>query len=361
MSLATKPKLDSRRLQIAYDRLKEGVESGDLPVGLLAVASADGLIRCEGYGPGGPISTDGIYLLASITKPILATAVMQLVEAGKVLLDDSVVKYIPEFGQNHKETVKVWHLLTHTSGLDSGYMDTPPPPARNADLAQPPSLPTAADDLAGVCQTFLRFKPGTRFEYCNCAFRVLGEIIRRQSGLDYPEYLAKNVFELTGMVDTSFKPGASQSARVLPVVDFPPMPGGIDFFVSLATPAGGLFSTAADLVAFGQAYLRGGLGQNGRLLGPATIAAMTRLQTQGIFEHSTDSPQPVHWGLGFAKTSPGPRLLLSPAAFGHGGATGTHLLIDPENNLVMVYLTNRWDLSSAVKDRVLNAVMASLE
>ncbi len=88
---------------------------------VLAVANGQEAVRCEGYGPHGPIGTDGIYLLASVSKPIVATAVMRLVERGKLLIDDPVVRYIPEFGVNGKQDVRIWHLLTHTSGLDEGY------------------------------------------------------------------------------------------------------------------------------------------------------------------------------------------------------------------------------------------------
>ncbi len=339
-------KLNPERLQVAYDLLREHVASGTLPVGLLAVADRREVLRCEGYGPSGPIDPAGIYLLASITKPIVATAVMQLVERGKLLVDDPVARHIPEYAVNDKGKVKVWHLLTHTSGMDEGY---------TARLGSR----TPEADLRGACETFLRFAPGSRYEYCNAAFRVLGELVTRLGGQPYPDYLREHVFEPAGMVDTAFWPEPAKRQRVLPVADFPDDLVSVEAFAAAAHPAGGLFSTAADLVAFGQAYLNGGRGRHGRLLGPATIATMTCLHTAGIADNATGEPA---WrGLGWSKVSPRQGLLLAPAGYGHGGATGTHLWIDPENELVLVFLTNRWGLDSGVKQRILNAVMAAIE
>ena len=350
MSTTSSLRVNVERLEVAYDLLRDGVASGILPVGLLAVADRSEVIRCGGYGPDGQIGTDGIYLLASITKPIVATAIMQLVERGKLLIDDPVVKHIPEFGVNRKDGVKIWHLLTHTSGLDDGYW------------GQMKSGATPADDVRGACQTFLRFPPGSRYEYCNVSFTVLGELIARASGMTYPDYLREHVFRPAGMVDTSFRPEPAKSARVQPVHDFADLFGGLEGFISMALPAGGLFSTAADLVAFGQAFLDGGKGRRGRLLAPPTIGLMTRLHTEGLLEYPAGGePVPAYYGLGWAKTSPRQGTLLSPSGYGHGGATGTHLWIDPQTELVMVFLTNRWGVDGRTKQCIMNAVMAALE
>ena len=359
-------RVSPERLDAAFDLVRAGVARGTLPVGLLAVATRDEILRREAYGPRGPIGTDGIYLLASISKPIVSTAIMQLVEQGKLLLDEPVARYIPEFGVRGKEDVRIWHLLTHTSGLDSSYQELPPPSVGADQTGEPPRLPTPADDLRGVCWSFLRFPPGSRFEYCNVSFRILGEIVTRLSGLPYPEYLARHVFAPAGMTDTTFDPfaDAARAERALPVHDFPDFPGGLPFFVSMLIPAGGLYSTAADLVALGQAYLNGGRGKNGRVLGPMAISTMTRRWTEGIFDpngNGSGAPTEAHWGLGWALSSPRRRILSSASCYGHGGATGTHLLVDPEAGLVVVFLTNRWDLPDREKSPILNAVFGAVE
>ncbi len=346
---AATPKLNPQRLQVAYDLLREGVESDELPVGLLAVANRQELVCCEAYGPDGEIATDGIFLIASITKPIVATAIMQLVEQGKLLIEDPVVKYIPEFGVNGKTGVKVWHLLTHTSGMAEDYWQ------------QRDVQPTAEMILQGALQSCLRFPPGSRFEYCNGAFCVLGELIRRASGMSHQEYLREHVFGPAGMPDTSFKLEPEKRARLLPVRDFPEMPGGMDAFAAMELPAGGLFSTAADLVAFGQTCLNGGMGKYGRVLGPAALRAMTGLHTQGILVHKEGEALPACWGLGWEKAVPQEGRLVTPAGYGHGGMTGTYLWIEPDLGLAVVFLTNRVGLDGRRRKAVVNAVMAALE
>lgn len=340
--------IDPERLQVAYDLLREGVSRGELPVGLLAVAGGREMVRCEAYGPTGEIETGAIFLIASITKPIVATAIMQLVEQGKLLIEDPVVRYIPEFGVNGKAGVKVWHLLTHTSGMADDYW------------REQGAQPTPRRNLEGALQTHLRFPPGSRMEYSNVSYTILAELIDRLSGLSYPDYLRERVFRPAGMMDSSFCPEPEKRARVLSVLDFPEYPGGLDGFMALALPAGGIFSTAADLVAFGQAYLNSGMGRYGRLLSPASLRVMTSLHTEGIAEQRNGEAAPACWGLGWEKAVPREGRLLSSAGFGHGGMTGGYLWIDPEAGLVVAFLTNRANLDGRRRKAIINAVMASV-
>lgn len=358
MSDAACHQLNPGRLEIAYARLRAAVEAKDLPVGLLAVATSRETVRCEGYGPAGRIGDDGIYLLASITKPVVGTAIMQLVEEGRLLVDDPVVRYIPEFAVNGKSGVKVWHLMTHTSGLDEGYQSEQP----SADQ-RPPDVPLDELDLRRAIGTYLKFPPGSRWEYCNVGFRILGELIRRLAGKPYQEYLQERVFTPAGMVDSTFTPAPTQLGRVLPVADMPKEFGDdpLRTFVAFQTPAGGLFSTAADLVALGQAYLNGGKGKRGRILGPAAIRLMTSVQTDGISVYDQGVPYPIRWGLTWSKTQPRDGLLFSPETYEHGGATGTQLWIDPARDLVVVFLTNRWGSDGHAKRLIANAVLGALE
>ena len=342
------PRLDPGRLQPAYDLLQDLVARGELPTGLLAVAGARDTPRCEAYGPGGAIPTDGIYWIASITKPVIATAIMQLVERGRLLIEDPVARHVPEFAVNGKEGVTLWHLLTHTSGLSD-------------DLWNGTASPTTPElDLQGACAAPLRFPPGSRHQYSNPGFRVLGEVVRRASGQPHPDYLRREVFEPTGMAETTFRPDLSDP-RLVMVPDMMSMPGGVEGFIALETPSGGLFSTAADLVAFGQAFLNQNRGRNGRLLSPAAIRVMTRLHTQGICSYGNGQPVPQYYGLSWEKAAPHEARLLSPSGFGHGGMAGTYLWIDPDADLVVVFLTNRINWDRRGRKAVLNAVMAALE
>lgn len=347
--------LDPTRLQLAFDRAGQAVQAQEVPAAVLAVANSRELIGCQAFSrPGGDqVAEDSIFLLASISKPITATAVMQLVEDGRLVLSDPLTRYIPEFAQPGKPTVTAWHLLTHTSGMEEmGWWE---------GLAM-----AGADARAHVqaaCRSPLHFVPGTRYEYCTLSFFVLAELVARLSGTPFQEYLRRRVLDPLCMADTSFDPGR-QNPRAVPVHDYAADAGANEAalrrWVSLAVPGGGLWSTAADLVAFGQAYLNGGRHAGGYLLGPATIELMTREHTTGLVELIEGQAQAAHHGLGWGKASLNGKMPGSPRAFEHGGATGTLLWVDPQWDLVFVFLTSQWGIEEHVNRAVLQAVYSAL-
>jgi serine-type D-Ala-D-Ala carboxypeptidase len=349
--------IDTDRLHYAVAAAEAAVRDGGYPSAVIAAANAERtfLTHVATHPERAPVTLDSIFLLASITKPIVATAVMRLVEQGRLTLADPIVKYIPEFETFGKGGVTVWHLLTHTSGLDESGL------WREMMFEQRAS---ASDLLRIACRSALRYAPGTRYEYNTLTFMLLGELLERLSGLTYPEYLRREIFEPLGMRGTSFAPQGDQQARAMPIYsaqneqDFE---SKIAYFISTAAPGGGLWSTAADLVAFGQALLRGGSSNGYHLLAPASIAMMTRLHTAGMTETQDDGTVvPALYGLGWGKPSPNDSLLAAPSAFSHGGVTGTLLLIDPAWDLVFVFLTNSWAIDGRGPDLVANAIYGAL-
>lgn len=343
--------------QRACDVMREGIERGEAHSAILAVANARKILRMEAApsteGAERP-TADSIYLLASITKPFIGVAILQLVEQGRLLLSDPIVKHIPEFGRYGKEGVTIWHLMTHTSGMAEEPMNT---------LIE--QRASAEAHLKAAYDTVLHFSPGSEYQYCNISFWVLGEIIHRLSGEPYPEYLQQHVMRPLGMCDTAFSYTGEQSQRVLPV--HAASPGqepnlDVDYFASLNVPAGGLCSTCADLVAFGQALLNGLQGRleagRPRLLTRAAMRTMTSLHTAGLRERGTNNP--ANYGLCVSKPSVPPRSLGAASGFGHGGATATLLWIEPEYDLVYVFLTNVWGQTTRVAHLALDAVLAEL-
>jgi CubicO group peptidase (beta-lactamase class C family) len=341
-------RFDPELLGAAFAVVEEGVSSGELPSGVLAVATGEKTVRLEAFGP---VKTDSLFLLASISKPIFATAVMRLVERGRIRLNDPVAAIIPEFAVRGKEDVRLWHLLTHTSGLDEA-----------SGLGLWGHADRAALTAASI-QAPLRFRPGSQYGYCNASFFVMGELIRRLSGRDDAAYLREEVLEPLGMRDTSYQP--PDSPRVVPVQALPwPQDPTLEYFRGLRWGAAGLWSTAEDLIRFGQAFLGGGAANGQRVLAPATVRAMTTLQTGDMVETRALGDGPAYYGLGFGKTGPdnsgGPSTeLRSSEGFGHGGATGTSLWVEPELDLVVVFLTNRWGLDAPHASRALNAAIAA--
>jgi CubicO group peptidase (beta-lactamase class C family) len=293
------------------------------------------------------VALDSVFAIASISKPITACAIMQLVEQGKLLLHRPIATYLPEFGKNGKERVTTFHLLTHTSGLDESRW------AASRFSGQPEIGPCFEE----ACNTSLSFEPGTKCRYGTLSFSVMGELITRLSGQPYPDYLREHLFAPLGMRDTGFDP--SGTGRAVPVHNFGDT-AQLARFIERAIPGGGMWSSAADLVAFGQALLRGGKREGHEILGPATIAAMTRLQVAEMTDWGDGNLVPFNYGLGWGKSAHVPGNIGSQHSYEHGGATGTLLWIDPDWDLIFVYLTNKWGDDSETARYALNAVYGSL-
>ena len=351
-------RLDPDRLQGAFDIVAEQVAGGLIPSGVLAIADADGLVRIEAFSGIDQAAPDSIYLLASITKPIVATAVLQLVERGRLVLSMPIQRLIPEFaphaaapGLPGGEVITARHLLVHTSGI----VDI------DAELLQR-ERPDRRRLLEIACTFPLHFAPGTQFEYNSLSFVVLGELIRRLDGRDYPAYLADALFAPLGMRSTAFSPvDPARAVRSL----FPGFPTELQpvvaaFYDSMQAPGGGLWGSAADVVAFGRAMLRGGELDGWRVLGRPFVELMTREQTAGVFEAGTPPRAPTY-GLGWGLPALGGAMPGSPRTFGHGGATGTRLWIDPDAGLVIVYLTNSWTVGETASLAAIAAVYGALD
>jgi len=350
--------VDKNRLDKAFAVVERAVMAGEASSGVLAVADHRSLLDCRAYSAPGvekAATEDTVFLIASISKPIVGTMLMQLVDDGAVTLADPISLYVPEFDAPGKPVVNLWSLLTHTSGLQE---ETWHDVLRRGDLSE-------VNDayLRAACDGSLAFAPRSSYLYCTLSFRLLAEVVARVRGRSYQDELRARVLLPTGMVDTAFDPlevdpRGTRTASVEGVdARFVP------FFTALASPGGGLWSTAADLARFGQAFLNDGQAVGGRLLSPATVSLMTREHTDGLFDFGArDAVPPVkaHYGLAWGKQSYNGWQVGSPRAFGHDGVTGTRLWIDPQYDLVYVYLTNHWESASTLKDRALGAVYGAL-
>ncbi len=351
--------LDKDRLDKAFAVVERAVLSGETPSGVLAVADRHSLLDCRAYSALGaqkPATTDTIFLTASISKPIVATMLMQLVDDGVVTLADPVSLYVPEFEAPGKPAVALWHLLTHTSGLQEETWH---------DVLRRGVLSEVRDAyLRAACDSPLAFTPGSSYLYCTLSFRLLAEAVTRVRGRTYQDELRARVLAPAGMVDTAFDPAEVDPTGLRTSSVEGVDPRFVPFFTTLASPGGGLWSTAADLVRFGQAFLNDGQAAGGPLLSPATVALMTREHTTGLLDLGAvggiTPPVQAHYGLAWSKQAYDGWRVGSPRAFGHDGVTGTRLWIDPEYDLVYVYLTNDWESTSTLKDRALGAVYGAL-
>jgi CubicO group peptidase (beta-lactamase class C family) len=342
-----KLRLDPDRLQPAFDALEARVGPGRASAAVLAIATSDGLVRDEAFGTVGddPAGVDDRFFLASVTKPIVATAVVQLAAEGRISLGQPLRTYLPDLPDGHA-AITAWHVLTHTSGIPDDSFGTW-------------SERTPRDEL--VRRAFTRplaSCPGSTYAYCSISFYLLAELLARADGVDFVESLRRRVLAPMGMTSTSFS-ALDPAATWIPPVGMPQAPSTpgdvvatLEYLASIAMPGGGLWSTAGDLVRFARAYLRGGSLDGERLLPPAFLDLMCTEQTRGILEPPADGVGPARdpaYGLGWGIAARGGDIPCSPRAVEHGGASGTRLFIDPETDLAVVVLTNLWDDAEATR------------
>jgi CubicO group peptidase (beta-lactamase class C family) len=269
--------------------------------------------------------------LASLTKVIgMTSAMMQLVEQGRVSLDAPVQRYLPEWTGPHKADVTVRHLLTHTSGL---------PAFRAYDR-----ITTDADSIATLMMAEpLEALPGARYVYSDIGAYLAGKIVERVSGRRLDRYLAEHVFGPLGMHETMYNPPDSLHPRIAPTEVDPRRGGKLRgrvhderaYYLGGISAHAGLFSSGADLARFARMYLNGGALGAVRLFRPQTVVEFTTLQDSAL------SNRAIGWEKPNGTNSAGH--LMSRAAFGHTGFTGTSIWIDPARDLFIVLLTNRVD------------------
>lgn len=349
---------DPRALDRAFAVAARQAEDGTAPFVILGVANAAGMVRLEAFSPATPrIGTDAVCLLASITKPIVATTVMQLVAEGRLSLSGPLAVVLPELARPGKPALSAWHLLTHTSGL--GELDIEGMIRRGDG---PADLLRQALGLEPVTE------PGAVFRYVSVTFDLLAEAVARVDGLAFPEALRRRILDPLRMSSTTFDPRPDLAGRMAPIRvggwDGAARPAGpaedssLDGFIALRLGGGGLWSSAADLIRFGRAMLRGGELDGVRVLPATHVELMTREVTVDGLGSNPDPLAANHYALGWGK--PGIATPGSPRAFGHGGVSGTILWIDPEHDLVAVYLTGVWGFPLEPVEQVLHAVYAAL-
>ena len=311
---------------------------------VLLVADKDRVLAHEAVGYADLASKrlmtpDALFWIASMTKPMTATALTMLIDEGKVGLEDPVEKYLPEFKDQKyiaykddttvllktpKQPITVRQVLSHTSGLAFSLpMETP-----WFDKFQ------LADVVRFHAAAPLQCEPGTKYGYSNAGTNTAGRIIEIVSGQKYEDFMDERLFHPLGMKDTTFWPSEEQMKQYALVYKVNTAKDGLEetpngqmeypFTNRKRTPlpAGGLFSVAADCAKFCQMILNGGKLDGRRYLSEAAVKMMIAKQTGELV---TDK-----YGLCFAT--------LEDGSYGHGGAYKTTMFIDPKRGLIRVFL-----------------------
>ena len=352
-------------MQRCDEPLREAVASAQI-AGVVAMATDRKRVLYQGaFGvadlpSGRPMSADALFKIASMTKPITSAAAMQLVEQGRIALDDPVEKHLPQFARLSvfesfdaatgayrlrpaASAVTVRQLLTHTSGLGYDFIS---PIVRDFKPRAGEEYPVGP----------LLFEPGAQWLY-GTNTDWLGRLIEKVSGLPLETYFRRHIFDPLGMADTFYFVPESKEARLVAVnrrqadgslVKEPNQPAARGF-----TPigGGGLSSTAADYIRFVRMLLNGGELDGARVLSPASVVAMGENQIGGLCARAVQTALPNRsndfsfvadgrdkWGLGFLITSdsvPGKR---SSGSLSWGGIFNTYFWVDPARGVAGVIL-----------------------
>jgi beta-N-acetylhexosaminidase len=352
------------KLKPAYDLLDRSVADHAFPGGVLAVGERGKVIvhafGRQTYDRSSPaVAPDTIYDTASLTKAVVTTTLVAMqVEAGPLALDAPVGLYLPEWndGPNPewRGRVTLRNLLTHSSGL---------PAHKDYYL----TAHSAGAVIAAICNESLEYAPGTKTVYSDLDFMLLGEILRRVTGLPLDRLASQQIFLPLGMTSTMFNPPRTLADRIAPTEEDSTyrhrlLRGEVHdenaFAMGGVAGHAGMFSTAPDLASLCQMLLNGGIYAHQRLLTRATIAQFT-------------APQPLVANartLGWMAPTPDSSSgrYFSAHSFGHTGFTGTSIWIDPDRQLFIILLTNRVyptrsnDKITAVRPAVHDAVVEAL-
>jgi CubicO group peptidase (beta-lactamase class C family) len=363
--------LSSERLKLLDQFLVDCIQQKYFPGAVVIVGRHDRIVFRQAYGHAQwipepkPMKIDMLFDLASLTKPVAtATSIMILVERGKLSLHDRVRDYVPEFsvyedekGQKGEEA-RLWHLLTHTSGL--------PAYTSAEEVARLYGSPCPTEMLVKhIASLKKEFPPGKDFRYSCLGYITLAYIIQKITGKDIATFARENIFLPLGMKKTFFNPPPELKDQCVAteVIAGKPLIGIVhDPLARLQggiSGNAGLFSTADDLALFARMMLHQGELDGQRILSPLSVRRMTEIYPEVLFSGR---------GLGWDINSPYSTNrgdLFGRSSYGHTGYTGTSIWIDPETKTFVIFLTNRVHPDDKgviipVRSRVANLVAAAI-
>jgi CubicO group peptidase (beta-lactamase class C family) len=389
--------ISSERLARIGEVLKADIAGGRIPGAVIAIARHGKLVALDAYGwrdkaAGVAMTTDTIFNIASMTKPMTTVGALMLYERGKLLIGDPLAKYFPKFadmqvaerdaaGEPTTETVAadrqitIQDLMRHSSGLIYGGRGTTLVhkmyPAGSGDAAREYDGVAFMDKLASLP---LLYQPATVWDY-GFGLDVLGLTIEKISGQTLGQYLKANLFTPLGMTDTGFSISADQAARYAkPLPEDPdtgkPQARSPELTQAIKFECGGgcAASTASDYLRFAMMLMNDGRSGEARLLGPRTVGYMLSDQLGSKIKNLVGNADPTRadygFGLGLAvRTTPGMvKMMGSVGQFSWPGASGTDWWADPKEELAVVYMSAapgplRWHYRQKINALVYQAII----
>lgn len=338
--------------------MEDMIAKNEIAGAVTVVAAKDKILHLESTGLADvaakkPIQPDMLFAIASMTKPITATAILMLQDEGKLKVSDPVAKYIPEFGglktpSGKPANLTIAQILTHVSGLG----EAPAEPARAAK--------TLSDLVPLWLAAPMQYEPGAQWKYTQSGINAAGRVVEVVSGMSFDTFLQQRLFTPLGMKDTTFYPNEAQRARLVTayaknrqtgVLEIAP-PRNVDVARRDRPPLGngGLYSTPNDYARYCQMLLNRGVFEGRRYLSEAAYQALATVQTgdlkTGFFQSEAAGNLGANygWGLGTSilrTPHSGVGEVLSPGTFGHGGAFGTQAWIDPVRGVAYLMMVQR--------------------
>jgi len=348
--------------------LQAAVQSGDVPGVVAAVTTGDKILYEGAFGErvlgqGTAMSMDTVMWLASMTKPIVGTAAMQLVEQGKLSLDEPASKVLPALGEVKvltgwdsdgkpilrapKSPITLRHLLTHTAGFTYDIWNP-----ETARFHKTFNVPRAGSGKKAGLAIPLSFDPGTQWEY-GINLDWTGQVIEAASGMKLGQYIQKNITEPLGMTSTAFKISPEMRARMAKVHQRDP--DGVRLTVTqnevpqepeFEPGGGGMYSTASDYIKFMQMILNKGSGNGHQILKPETVTLMSKnamgllrvkmlpSQNKVVSQDAEFFPGvPKTWGLSFMINEEQAPTGRSAGSLAWAGLANTFFWIDPTKNI----------------------------
>ena len=395
--------VDARRIARIDEHLARYVDDGRLAGWQVVVTRRGQTVHSSVYGSrdleaGLPVEPDTIWRIYSMTKPITAVTAMSLYEQGRFSLNDELSRYLPEFADMRvlvggnadqpktvpaTEPIRVWHLLSHTAGLAYAFTRSSVLDDIYAKAGADPLADTSLD-LAAMCARWaslpLLFEPGTAWNY-SVATDVLGRLIEVLTGSTLDQAFQETVLGPLGMTETTWSIRPDDRSRLAALYVPNPSTGKALRYdamgdAALTTPAllsggGGLLSTAADYARFTSMLVRGGELDGVRVLGPKTLAFMTRnhlpggayLSQVGRGMFAETAFDGIGFGLGFGVTADPVAAKVQSAAgeFTWGGYASTAFWVDPTEKLTVQFFTQLITSSTyAIRTELRQLVQASL-
>ena len=337
--------------------MRDVVERREIAGAVTMVVTAEQVLHQESTGMADlaarkPMTSEALFWIASMTKPVTGAAILILQDEGKLSVDDPVAKYIPDFTalktpSGRPANLTITQILSHTSGL--------------GEASGPAALEarTLADLVPLWLAARMQFEPGAQWKYCQSGINLAGRIVEVVSGKPFDVFVRERIFVPLGMKDATFYPDEGQRARIATgyarkkeTGGLEPAPARAEFGRPGRPPLGnaGLFCSADDYARFCQMLLGGGVREGKRVLSAKAVKALASAVTgdlpTGFFQNETFGKHGANygWGIGtcvLKAPHAGAAEMLSPGSYGHGGAWGTQAWIDPAKGVAYILMVQR--------------------